>query len=248
VGDGGSTGQLTLALGTHTVSERITAAEADATPPVALDQYTTSTSCVNDTTGAVVASGTGDAPVSVTLTAPSDDVVCTITNQRIGPSPPITPPGPPIVPTPPCGDYGSGAPECGGGDTPTVPQARLIVRKRMPARVQVGDRVPVTITVENVGTDTAHNVLLRDTPPGGGRLVAVSGHHAARLGDGSVVWRLGDLAPGETRTIHATMVIIATAPAGRLRNTVLANAGNADAVDSNAVVRVARPTAPAVTG
>lgn len=245
VGDGGSTGQLTVGLGTHTVSEQVTAAEAEAATPIALDQYSISTSCVNQTTGALVASGTGPAAVAVTLTSSSENVVCTITNQRTSePPPPITPPEPPVVPPAPCGDYESTSPECGEIVHP-VPQARLTIRKQMPARAAVGDLVPVTITVKNVGDATATNVTLNDTPPGAGRIVRIEGLHGRRRKDGSVVWNLGDLAPGATRTVHATMLINQT---GTLRNTAIAGAANAVVVAADADVRVAAAVAPAVTG
>jgi uncharacterized repeat protein (TIGR01451 family) len=249
VGDGGSTGQLTLALGTHTVSEQVTAAEAGATTPVTLDQYAISTSCVNQTTGAAVASGTGSAPVSVTLASSSDNVVCTITNQRIvEPEPPITPPGPPVTPPPPCGDFNSAVAECGDDDTTILPQASLEVVKRMPAQAHVGDLVPITITVKNDGAATATNVLVRDNPPGGGRVVRAAGLKTSRRKDGAVAWALGDLAPGQQRTIHATMLITAASPIGAVRNTAFASAGNADVVIAKANVRVLRLPAPAVTG
>lgn len=245
VGDGGSTGQLLVGLGTHMVSEQVTAAEADAATPITLDQYSIATSCVDQTTGVLVASGTGPVPVSVTLTSPSENVVCTITNQRTSePPPPIPPPEPPIIPTPPCGDYESSRPEC-GEIVPAVPQARLTIHKQMPAKAAVGDLVPVTITVQNVGDDTALNLTLRDTPPGGGRILRVGGLHGTHRKDGTVVWNLGDLAPGAKRTVHATMLITQT---GTLRNTAIAGAGNADEVGADADVRVAAAVAPAVTG
>jgi uncharacterized repeat protein (TIGR01451 family) len=245
VGDGGSTGQLTVGVGTHTVSEQVTAAEADSSTPITLDQYSIGTSCLDQTTGAVVASGTGPAPVSVTLTSPSQNVVCTITNTRTSePPPPITPPEPPVVPTPPCGDYESPTPEC-GEIVPSVPQARLTIHKQMPAKAAVGDLVPVTITIQNVGDDTAASVVLRDTPPGGGRIVRIAGFHGRHAKDGTVIWTLGDLAPGAKRTVHATMLITQT---GTLRNTAIAGAGNAGSVVANAHVRVAAAVSPAVTG
>jgi uncharacterized repeat protein (TIGR01451 family) len=244
VGDGGTTGQLTVGLGIHTVSEQVTAAEAN---EVSLDQYSISTSCVDQTTGTVVASGTGAAPVPVSLTSPAQNVVCTITNQRTSePAPPITPPEPPVVPPAPCDDYTSPTPECGEIVTPSVPpQARLAIHKQMPAQAAVGDLVPVVITVQNVGDDTAVNVALRDTPPGGGRIVRIEGLHGTHRKDGSVLWVLGALAPGDKRTVHATMLVTQT---GTLRNTAIASAANTDVVVADADVRVAAAVSPAVTG
>jgi uncharacterized repeat protein (TIGR01451 family) len=244
VGDGGSTGALTLGLGTHMVSERVTAVEEQT---VTLDQYAISTSCVDETTGAVVASGIGSEPVSVTLASPSDDIVCTITNERTAEPPPdITPPVTPIVTPESCSDFSSPGVGCAGDvPPPTEPQTSLSVAKRMPAAAHVGDVVPIVITVSNVGTDTAENVTLRDTPPGAGRIVHATGFHATRHKDGTVTWNLGDLAPGATRTVHATMLI--TNP-GSLQNTAIVSASNADVVVDSATVRAVTPTPPPVTG
>lgn len=248
VGDGGSTGPLTLPLGTYTVSERVSAAES---PTVTLSQYTTSTSCVNQN-GAVVASGTGSAPVPVTLASSADNVVCTITNTRVvEPEPPITPPGPDIVPPPPCGDFASADPECDAGLIPAIPLATLSIDKRMPAHAAPGSRVRVTITVTNHGPDAAQVVVVRDTPPGGGRLVVTPGHEVTARRDGSVQWQLGTIAAGQSRTIHVTMVVGATHPGGSVRNTAVAGARNAVTVVANASLRAvsaSRPTPPAVTG
>ena len=251
VGDGGSTGPLTLPLGTQTVSERVTAAESSS---VTLSQYATSTTCVNQA-GAVVASGTGSAPVPVTLASTADDVVCTITNTRVvEPEPPITPPQGEIVPPPACGDFVSDRPECAGGSRPTVPQTRLAINKRMPATAKPGAHVRVTITIANSGRIAAQNVQLRDTPPGGGRLIVTPSPEVSLRSDGSVVWKLGAIAAGRSRTVHATMVVVLSRAGARLRNTAAAVARNAGVVVANANVRVAavaavsRPQPPPVTG
>ena len=248
VGDGGTTGALLLPLGTHTVSERVTAAQSST---VDLSQYTTSTSCVNQS-GTVVASGTGSAPVAVTLASTSDNIVCTITNTRVAePPPPTPPPGPEIVPPAPCGDYDSADPECNGGREPAIPQARLSITKRMPAHARPGAHVQVTITVTNHGPDTADDVTVRDTPPGAGRLLVTTGHTVTVESDGSVQWNLGTIAAGHSRTIVVTMVVGDTAPGGSLRNTAVAVAANATTAVANAGLRVARavrPSPPAVTG
>jgi uncharacterized repeat protein (TIGR01451 family) len=101
----------------------------------------------------------------------------------------------------PCADLShvdSGHPECGDVAAP-----HLMVAKDIPARAQVGDRVPITITVRNVGRPTATEVRLHETPPAGGRIVGVSDGGAIQS-DGTAVWSLGNLAPGATRTVRAT--------------------------------------------
>jgi hypothetical protein len=75
VGDGGSTGDLPEAAGTHTVSEF--AASTD--PVTDLSDYTSSTDCKDRASGVSVPTTPVLGGVSVTLHA-GDDVVCTITN------------------------------------------------------------------------------------------------------------------------------------------------------------------------
>jgi uncharacterized repeat protein (TIGR01451 family) len=186
VGDGGRTSRLALAPGTYKVSEE----GVDATN---LDDYSISTTC-KTRRGRTVGHGTGSGPVRVRLRA-SRNVVCTITNTRN--APPILPDGgrEPDV----CLEIEAGVPEC--GDIAAAPQ--LFVSKRMPKHAHVGDRVPITITVKNVGHGTAHEVVLHETAPNGGRIVAAANHGAIQP-NGTVVWHLGSLAPGQTRTVHAT--------------------------------------------
>lgn len=241
VGNDDSTGPLALPLGTHTVSERITAAEAHEN---SLSDYSISTTCIDQTDGRQVAHGTGSQPVSVDLTSGTDNVVCTITNHRIGPEPSFPPPpGGPHVPSEPCVGLHAGSPECA---IEAATQPRLAVSKQMPARARVGERVPITITVRNVGHGTADRVRLHETPPHGGRIVAVADRGSLQH-DGIAVWDLGNLAPGETRTVHATMLLTRTGP---LLDTATASALNADPALDDAVVRVqrAQPSPPPVTG
>ena len=140
-------------------------------------------------------------------------------------------------------DIESGVPEC--GDVAAAPH--LFVSKRMPTHPRVGDRVQITITVKNVGNTTAHNVRLYETPPVGGRIVAVANHGSIQL-DGTVVWHLGSLGPGKTRTVHATMLATGT---GSHTNRAVVSAANADPAYDAAPVRAraaVRPPPPVVTG
>jgi uncharacterized repeat protein (TIGR01451 family) len=131
-----------------------------------------------------------------------------------------------------------------------VTPASLAIHKTMPAHTHVGPRVPITITVQNVGTQTAIDVTVHETPPGGGRIVHPADHGSIQH-DGTVVWHLGNLAPGEKRTVHATMLVIQS---GLHLNTAVASASNADVVEAAATVRAPlrhappAPPPPAVTG
>jgi uncharacterized repeat protein (TIGR01451 family) len=230
VGDRGTTGPLEFELGTYTVSER-------GAGGTRLADYSTSITCRND--GRVVARETGPS-VSVELRRETDDIVCTITNTRTA-----TPPsGGGTVPEDPCLDLDTDDPAC----VEVQEGPNLVVSKRMPASARVGDRVRITITVQNVGRNTARGVRLHETPPRGARIVSV-GRGGSIQSDGTAVWDLGNLASGARRTVRATMLVGRT---GSLMNTAVAEAGNAQpgfavaGVSASGAAR--RPPAPAVTG
>ena len=131
------------------------------------------------------------------------------------------------------------APGNGGGDEPDVVHPadapHLTVHKTMPAHAHVGDRVPITITVKNTGKGTAKDVVLHENRPGGLQIVHVANHGSLQH-DGTAVWHLGNLAPGESRTVHATALVTHT---GLHPDTAVASASNADPAFSNAAVRAA---------
>ena len=160
--------------------------------------------------------------VSVNLKRTSNDIVCTITNTR------------------------SEAPQ-GGGEIPDTPGPYLGVVKEMPAVARVGQEVTFTINVHNLGHATANGVDLHETPPQGMQLVSVANHGTIQLG--AAVWRLGNLAPGASRTVHGTVRVT---QAGMHVNTAVATALNAEAALSDAAVRARAaahpPPPPPVTG
>jgi uncharacterized repeat protein (TIGR01451 family) len=131
---------------------------------------------------------------------------------------------------------------------PEPENARLAITKRMPALARVGSVVPITITVRNTSRVAALDVRVTDDPPSGARL-QVTASNATHKPNGTVLWVVGTLAPGATRTLHATMRITATAPRGT-HNTAIADASNARTVTDSATVHVPRAPAPppAVTG
>jgi uncharacterized repeat protein (TIGR01451 family) len=232
VGDGGSTGPLEFELGTHKVSESA-AAGTD------LANYDVSTTCVNATTGEKVHGvGTESEPVSVTLNHVTDNWECTITNTLK--APPTEPGGGGEEPDL-CNDTDNGIDVC--GDVAAAPH--LFVIKQMPAHARVGERVPITITVMNTGRETARQVTLHETPPPGGRIVGVADHGSLQS-DGTVIWNLGNLGPGEKRTVRATMLITQT---GSHTDTAVASASNADPAFDVATVRAraaAHPPPPPI--
>ena len=70
--------------------------------------------------------------------------------------------------------------------------------------VDVGDTLDYTITVENIGADAVRDLQVTQTMPEG--LVFESADRGGAAGKGLVVWSV-DLAPGRTRTLHATMTV-----------------------------------------
>jgi uncharacterized repeat protein (TIGR01451 family) len=128
--------------------------------------------------------------------------------------------------------------------------ARLRLGKTGPARVVFAHAIRYALTVTNRSAVTARDVVVRDPVPAGaslGRLPA-----RARLDGGTVVWHLGDLAPGARVTVHLRLRADVLS-ARRVRNEARASAANAATVRAHALTRVVTPrrVAPAhipVTG
>ncbi|MCL2419331.1 MAG: DUF11 domain-containing protein, partial [Conexibacteraceae bacterium] len=184
--------------------------------------------CVNTATGAVVAHNASGPSVSVDVASTTDNIVCTITNGLDRP------------------------PEGGGGGghtpppTPGVEAPQLSVVKTLPGQAPLGSIIPVTIRVTNHGRTAAHGVQVAETRPAGLQIVHVAG--GTLLHTGTAVWFVGTLAPGHSRTVHATARVVAV---GLHRDTAIATAGNADPALADAAVRAAThapvpPVAPGV--
>jgi hypothetical protein len=235
VGNRGTTGSLEFGLGRHEIRERGAAGTN-------LANYSTSTTCVDETTHHMVASGTGSRAVAVDLRGVADHVVCTITNRRKVPAGGGFPEGSGTLPPLACLDFDP-APEC--GDLAAAPH--LLVGKQMTSHARVGELAPITITVKNFGNASANHVRLYEVPSNGGRIVRASNH--GRIGrHGTVVWVFGSLAPGARRTVHATM---RGTRAGLVVNSATAAANNTDPAVAKAVMRVRaahRRPPPPVTG
>ncbi len=235
VGDRGSTGRLEFELGRRTVTEHGAAGTH-------LSDFSINTTCVDKAHGGrTVAHNPNGPSVSVDLTSEADDIVCTITNRRDAPR------------------FWAGA----GARSPRTHALTRRPRSSMRARggrsepgeqqadargCTVGEVVPITITVKNVGHETAQHVRVRETPPHGDRIVVAADHGVVQR-DGTVLWHIGSLAPGEVRTVRATLRVARTGPQ---LNRAVTTARNADPAPSQATLRGrARPPAPpppAVTG
>jgi uncharacterized repeat protein (TIGR01451 family) len=163
---------------------------------------------------------------------PGEYSKCTVRN-RLGPgTPPPEPPVPPAPPAPP---------------PPTV----IDVVKTAPRTARVGQRVAFELTVSNVGSVAAQNVIMADVPPAALTLAGLqsTGGARVRLARGNAYWHLGTLAPGARRTVRGTVLIEAGSP-GPKRNYVLATAVNAQTAQDHSDTRVLaqRRVIPPVTG
>lgn len=98
----------------------------------------------------------------------------------------------------PNGEEGTGKPgqaQLEGAQAPSV-----TIEKFAPAEVQVGKPATFEILVRNVGQVRATGVTVQDQVPRKTRLVGTS-PEAQRSPDGSLVWNIGNLEPGEERTV-----------------------------------------------
>ncbi len=87
-----------------------------------------------------------------------------------------------------------------------VQTPQVSVEKRGPREISVGKPARYEIVVRNVGSATAHDVLLRDAVPQGTALVATTPPAspvtpASGDADGALLWALGTLPPGGQATV-----------------------------------------------
>jgi len=178
------------------------------------------------------------ADVTITL-APNAAVVCTYSDTRVDPPVPPEPPTPPPGPPPP----------------PPPPPTEIVVVKTMPRVARVGRRISFRLRVTNTGSVPATNVRLADIPPAAVTLSALRASARPKVGARGALWRIGTLAPGQSRTIRGSVLVDAGTP-GRVRNFAVATAVNAqlalDRADARILAQGIRgqqeQNAPSVTG
>ena len=131
----------------------------------------------------------------------------------------------PIVPTP----------------TPAAETSLCISSQSSRPRVRQGSSVSWTVRVRNCGRNAAENVVLSN------RLLRNSTLRTNSIGgslvDRSLLWDVGALSPGESRTFRFSTRVQRDAALGRRQNRACATAGNsAEVLDQSqtAVVRAAR--------
>lgn len=101
--------------------------------------------------------------------------------------------------------------------TPTQAGPRFTVTKKGPASVRAGQRARYTITVANRSGAALRALTVTDSLPAGMSLAGVPA--GSRLRGGAVVWTLGSLRAGGTRTLHIDVRLDADA-SGRRCNRV----------------------------
>jgi uncharacterized repeat protein (TIGR01451 family) len=197
--------------------------------------------------GSAVIAGT---QVTITLGA-GGSVVCTYSDRRVAPPTPPEPPEPPVPPPPEPPPPGPPVPPPPGPPPPpppSPPPTELRVVKSVPRVARVGQRIPFRLTVRNVGSAPARNVLLGDIPSAAVTLAGLRTGSRVRLVRGGAMWRFGRLAPGASRTVRGTVRIKAATP-GRVHNVAFATAVNAKIADDRTDTRVLRRRTPRpVTG
>jgi uncharacterized repeat protein (TIGR01451 family) len=107
----------------------------------------------------------------------------------------------------------------------SVREAALKISKTGPERAMIGDTVPYTIVVTNVGTTTAENVKVTDANPEG---MPVAKYSKLNMG-------LGDLRPGQSKSVKVSLI---AQRKGTFTNKATAKASNTAAVSDTATTIV----------
>lgn len=120
--------------------------------------------------------------------------------------------------------------------TTTFTKCVLAIRKEGPTERKSGRPLPYTITVSNVGTTDAHNVIVTDPIPAGTTFNGASDGGMCPSGQQVVVWNLGSIAPGQSRTVNVEFRV--NMVDGTIRNTATARGDCCDEVSASAETRI----------
>lgn len=97
---------------------------------------------------------------------------------------------------------GEGGITANSGVVTTVVKAPILtINKECTGTVYVGRAINYTITVKNTGNGVARETVIEDTLPNGVTLVSAS--DGGQLARGKLVWNVGTLNPGATKTVTA---------------------------------------------
>lgn len=81
----------------------------------------------------------------------------------------------------------------------------MLIQKRTAGECQVGKRATIIITVRNSGNATAHDVQVIDSVPSGASF-AEAMPATTPTPEGVLVWQLGEMPPGDERTINLQII------------------------------------------
>lgn len=79
------------------------------------------------------------------------------------------------------------------------------IQKRAPEEITVGKKASFAIIVRNAGNSTAHDVTVVDRVPRGSRFAEAS-PGVTPTADGVLVWKLGEMGPGDEKTINLQII------------------------------------------
>jgi uncharacterized repeat protein (TIGR01451 family) len=136
-----------------------------------------------------------------------------------------------------------------GEPQPPVTPPALKVTKTGPKSAKAGQVITYRIVLRNTGTGAATSVVLRDLIPSGFTLYRLPA--GAKIQKGKVVWSVGTMAPGASKTVFIRLRAAKTLSGTRC-NTAQGSAANHGTVTSRACTKVIRVAGaarvPAVTG
>ncbi|MFO0834291.1 MAG: hypothetical protein U0638_04915 [Phycisphaerales bacterium] len=115
-----------------------------------------------------------------------------------------------------------------------VKQPVLTITKKGNERVVIGRPVNFTITVANTGDAAAADTVIKDPIPAGATFVSAT--EGGKVDGNAVVWNLGTLAPGASKTVNVSLNVAATA---NISNTATVSAKCASPASATAGTQVA---------
>ncbi len=111
--------------------------------------------------------------------------------------------------------------------TTVVKAPTLTIDKKCPGTLRQGQSAKFEIVVTNTGNGVAKNTKVTDAIPAGATFKSAT--EGGAVAGGSVVWNLGDLAPGASKTVSVTM----SGNQGTINNAATATCDCAAAVSDN---------------
>lgn len=115
-----------------------------------------------------------------------------------------------------------------------VKQPVLTITKKGNERVVIGRPVNFTITVANTGDAPAADTVIKDPIPAGSTFVSAT--EGGKVDGNNVVWNLGTLAPGASRTVNVSLNVATSA---NISNTATVTAKCANPASATAGTQVA---------